>query len=195
MSNEGDVAWYEITVVENVFTLSPQVVQVLMLKKKALNFNFKKAMYRVVFLQKSVIYCLTGPKDRTLYHCFFSLHQAMKVCEPDIHKERWSFPWPWVRPCLVPSRLSLSRWKNCAQRKSERRNFLSFSFSWILALRRLSLAFRARLCAKIDAPKEEAGIRPLFQMWFYERQNCDNENHKAKKCDLMDLFHVSLHDV
>ena len=45
-------------------------------------------MYRVVFLQKSVIYCLTGPKDRTQYHCFFSLHQAMKVCEPDIHKER-----------------------------------------------------------------------------------------------------------
>lgn len=108
MSNEGDVAWYEITVVENVFTLSPQVVQVLMLKKKALNFNFKKAMYRVVFLQKSVIYCLTGSKDRTQYHCFFSLHQVMKVCEPDIQKKGWSFHWPWVRPCLVPSRLSLS---------------------------------------------------------------------------------------
>ena len=43
-------------------------------------------MYRVVFLQKSVIYCLTGSKDRKQYHCFFSLHQAMKVCEPDIQK-------------------------------------------------------------------------------------------------------------
>lgn len=65
-------------------------------------------MYRVVFLQKSVIYCLTGSKDRTQYHCFFSLHQVMKVCEPDIQKKGWSFHWPWVRPCLVPSRLSLS---------------------------------------------------------------------------------------
>jgi len=45
-------------------------------------------MYRVVFLQKSVIYCLTGSIDLTQYHCFFSLHQAMKVCEPDILKKR-----------------------------------------------------------------------------------------------------------
>ena len=108
MLNEGDVAWYEITVVENVLYIIPSSSSSLDVEKKALNFNFKKAMYRVVFLQKSVIYCLTGSKDRTQYHCFFSLHQVMKVCEPDIQKKRWSFHWPWVRPCLVPSRLSLS---------------------------------------------------------------------------------------
>ena len=108
MLNEGDVAWYEITVVENVLYIIPSSSSSLDVEKKALNFNFKKAMYRVVFLQKSVIYCLTGSKGRTQYHCFFSLHQVMKVCEPDIQKKRWSFHWPWVRPCLVPSRLSLS---------------------------------------------------------------------------------------
>ena len=33
----------------------------------------------------------------------------------------------------------------------------SFSFPWSLALRHQSLAFRARLCAKREAPDQEAG--------------------------------------
>ena len=142
----------------------------------------------------------------------FTFWPVPKIAHNIIVSSRYTRLWRFVNPIYKKSddpsidhgfvlasypvaSLSLSRWKNCAQRKSGRRNFLSFSLSWTLALRRLSLAFRAHLCAKIDAPKEEAGIRPLFQLWLYERQNSDNENHKAKKCDLVDLFQVSLHDV
>ena len=154
-------------------------------------------MYRVVFLQKSVIYCLTCSIDRTQYQCFFSLHPAMKVCEPDILKKRWSFHWPWVRPCLVPSRLSLSLdEKNTRKGRREGETshfspshgplrFVTCHSRFALASVRKTTRLRRRLgyvycfncnCMKDKTMKTKIARQKSVTWWIYFKCRCKMSN-------------------
>ena len=71
--------------------------------------------------------------------------------------------------CLVPRRLSLSlsldKHLHAKEDGKEKKGEMalrvsSSSFPWSTALRYQSLAFRARLYAKYEAPEEKAGNRP-----------------------------------
>lgn len=76
------------------------------------------------------------------------------------------FPATLQQPCLVPRPLSLSLDKNLHEKDGKEKKgetalrVSSSSFPWLIALRYQSLAFRARLDAKYEAPEEEAGNRP-----------------------------------
>ena len=49
----------------------------------------------------------------------------------------------------------------------------SFTFPWSLGLRHMSLAFRGRLCAKNEAPKEEAVCATLFRETAHLPHSCN----------------------
>ena len=83
-----------------------------------------------------------------------------------------------LRLPLTQRSLSLDenlRAKEGGKKKTVKTSLLlsSFTFPWSLGLRHQSLAFRGRLCAKNEAPKEEAVCATLFRETAHLPHSCN----------------------